>query len=79
MRLESVNVMLKDNANPAPALETPPEYVTLALYQAGELSLGAACELAGLDYYAFMDFCRREGVQLQTQTPEELEAEFARL
>jgi predicted HTH domain antitoxin len=51
-------------------------YAALGLYQAGELSIGAASELAGIDRYAFLDFCKHEGVTLQTQTPEELEAEF---
>ena len=51
-------------------------FAALGLYQAGELSIGAASELAGMDRYSFLDFCRHEGVTLQTQTPEELEAEF---
>jgi predicted HTH domain antitoxin len=48
-------------------------YAALGLYQAGELSIGAASELAGLDRYAFLEFCKREGVPLQTQSPQELE------
>ena len=51
-------------------------YAALGLYQAGELSIGAASELAGVDRYAFLDFCKQEGVTLSTQTPEELEADF---
>jgi predicted HTH domain antitoxin len=51
-------------------------YAALGLYQSGELSIGAASELAGVDRYTFLDFCKQEGVALQTQTPEELEAEF---
>jgi predicted HTH domain antitoxin len=50
-------------------------FATLGLYQAGELSIGAASELAGMDRYDFLDFCKREGVVLHTQTPEELEAD----
>ena len=53
-------------------------YAALGLYQSGELSIGAACELAGVDRYSFLDFCKNEGVTLRTQTPEELEAEFKR-
>jgi predicted HTH domain antitoxin len=63
--------------------ETPEEvtqkirmYAAIGLYQAGELSIGAASELASMDRYSFLDFCRQEGVTLQTQTPEELEEEF---
>jgi predicted HTH domain antitoxin len=51
-------------------------YAALGLYQSGELSIGAACELAGVDRYSFLDLCKNEGVILRTQTPEELEAEF---
>ena len=51
-------------------------FAALGLYQAGELSVGAACELADMDRYAFLDFCAAEGVTLHTQTPEELEADF---
>ena len=48
-------------------------FAALGLYQAGEVSIGAASELAGLDRYEFLEFCKREGVVLQTQTPQELE------
>ena len=51
-------------------------FAALGIYQAGELSIGAACELAGVDRYAFLYFCKREGVPLQTQTPDELKAGF---
>jgi len=51
-------------------------YAALGLYQAGELSIGAASELAGVDRYEFLDLCKREGVTLHTQTPEELEADL---
>ena len=49
-------------------------FAALGLYHAGELSVGAASELAGMDRYEFLDFCKREGITLHTQTPEELEA-----
>ena len=51
-------------------------YAALGFYQSGELSIGAASELAGVDRYEFLDFCKHEGVTLHTQTPDELEAEF---
>ena len=51
-------------------------YAALGLYQAGELSIGAASELAGVDRYTFLEFCKHEGVPLQSQTPEEVEADF---
>ena len=51
-------------------------YAALGLYQSGELSIGAACELAGMDRYSFLDFCKAEGIILHTQTPEDLEADI---
>ncbi|MBL7163901.1 MAG: UPF0175 family protein [Anaerolineales bacterium] len=54
-------------------------YAALGMYRAGELSIGAACELAGVDRYGFLDFCKREGVPLRTQTPDDLESEFQQL
>ena len=48
-------------------------FAALRLYQAGEVSAGAASELAGLDRYEFLEFCKREGVVPRTQTPEKLE------
>ena len=54
-------------------------YAALGLYQSGELSVGAASELAGMDRYAFLEFCKHEGVTLHTQTPDELEAEFKKI
>ena len=54
-------------------------YAALGLYQTGELSIGAACELAGVDRYIFLDIIKREGILLKTQTPDELEAEYQQL
>lgn len=63
--------------------ETPEEvtrkirmFAALGLYQAGEVSVGAASELAGLDRYEFLEFCKREGVVLRTQTADALENDF---
>lgn len=54
-------------------------YAAVAMYQTGELSMGAACEVAGIDRYGFLDFLRQHNIPLQVQTPEELEAEFQSL
>jgi predicted HTH domain antitoxin len=51
-------------------------FAALGLYQAGEISVGAASELAGLDRFEFLDFCKREGVLLRTQTADEPEADL---
>ena len=62
--------------SPEEAVQKIRMYAALGLYQAGELSIGAAGELAGMDRYEFLDFCKREGVSLHTQTPDELEADL---
>ena len=62
--------------SPEEAAQKIRKYAALGLYQAGELSIGAASELAGMNRYDFLDFCKHEGVNLHTQTPEELEADF---
>ena len=54
-------------------------YAALGMYRAGELSIGAACELAGVDRYTFLDFLKAEGVVPLTQSPDELEDEFKNL
>ncbi len=51
-------------------------FAALGLYQAGEVSVGAASELAGLDRYEFLEFCKRERVVLHTQTADELEKDI---
>ncbi len=54
-------------------------YAAMGMYRAGELSIGAACELAGVDRYTFIEFCKGQGAILQTQTSEELAYDFSRL
>ena len=51
-------------------------YAALGMYQTGELSIGAACELAGIDRYVFLELLKREGIYLKTQKPTELESDF---
>jgi predicted HTH domain antitoxin len=51
-------------------------YAAVAMYQTGELSIGAACEVANVDRYWFNDFLNQHSIPLQLQTPDELEAEF---
>lgn len=51
-------------------------YAAIGMYQAGELSIGAACEFAEIDLYSFHEFLSEKGIPSQTQTPEELRAEF---
>jgi len=51
-------------------------YAAVAMYQTGELSIGAACEVANVDRYWFINFLNQHNIPLQLQTPDELEAEF---
>lgn len=54
-------------------------YAALGMYRTGKLSIGAACELANVDRYVFLDFCKKENLPVQTQTPAELEKEIQQL
>lgn len=72
-----ISFSLPDNQfvteSPEEATQKIRMFAALGLYQAGEVSVGAASELAGLDRYEFLEFCKREGVVLRTQTIEDLE------
>ena len=54
-------------------------YAAVTMYQTGELSIGAACEVANVERYWFLDFLNQHNIPLQVQTPDELEAEFLSL
>lgn len=49
----------------------------LLMFQAGQLSAGAACEFAGVDRYNFLDACRRYNINVVDYDPDELDADFA--
>ena len=51
----------------------------LLMFQAGQLSTGAACEFAGVDRYAFLEACQRYNIDVMKYDPDELEADFAML
>ena len=46
--------------------------------QEGRLSMGSACELAGLDRYAFMAACRRYRIPVVDYAPDDLADELRR-
>lgn len=54
-------------------------YAALLMFRAGELSAGAATELAGVDRFDFAEECRKHGIPLVDYPPEELEAEIGPL
>jgi predicted HTH domain antitoxin len=51
----------------------------LLMFQAGQISAGAACELAGVDRWAFAAECARHNIPLINYEPGELQAEVQRL
>lgn len=62
--------------------ETPAEfgrrlklYAALLSYQSGELSAGAACELAGVDRGTFLVECQRRMIAVIDLPPDELREE----
>jgi len=51
----------------------------LLMYQTGELSAGAASELAGVDRYTFYAACKRYGLPVLRHTPSEVEQDLEAL
>ncbi len=51
----------------------------LLMFQAGQISLGAACEFAGVDRYTFLAACRRYNIAVIDYDENELETDFEQL
>jgi predicted HTH domain antitoxin len=51
----------------------------LLMFRAGQLSIGAACEFAGVDRYTFLEACKRYNIAVIDYDQDELEADFERL
>jgi len=51
-------------------------YAALMLFRSGQLSAGAACELAGVDRFTFLAACREHRIPT-AYSSEELEADLA--
>lgn len=51
----------------------------LLMFQAGQLSTGAACEFAGVDRYTFLEACQQYHIDVVNYDPDELEADFVAL
>lgn len=66
-------------STPAEFAERLKLYAALLLFQSGELSAGAACELAGVDRFTFLAECDRRGITVIDYPPEELRAEMEAL
>lgn len=54
-------------------------YTALLMFQAGQLSAGAACEFAGVDRYTFIDACSYHKIAVMNYDPDELDDELKRV
>jgi hypothetical protein len=54
-------------------------WMALLLFRSGQLSRGAACELANVDFYTFLTACQDHHLSVINSSPEDLEAEWARI
>ncbi len=53
-------------------------YAALLMFQSGQLSRGAACELAGVDSYDFLTACKLHHISVINTTEDEIEADVLR-
>lgn len=53
-------------------------HTALLLFQAGNLSRGAACEFAGVDIYTFLAACKQYRIETVQTDIEEIESEILR-
>jgi predicted HTH domain antitoxin len=54
-------------------------YAAFAMFRAGKLSAGGACEFADIDRYTFMEECFKQKIPVIDYEPGELEAELNNL
>ncbi|WP_281169950.1 UPF0175 family protein [Leucothrix mucor] len=54
-------------------------YAALAMFRAGKLSAGGACEFADIDRYTFMEECFKQKIPVLDYESEELKAELSNL
>lgn len=54
-------------------------YTALLMFQAGQLSAGAACEFAEIDRYTFLAACKRHNIAVIDYDEDELENDFKSL
>ncbi|HSH05697.1 MAG TPA: UPF0175 family protein [Anaerolineae bacterium] len=51
-------------------------FLALGMYQMEEISIGSACELAGLDRMSFLAILKERNIPIKTQTPDEFEQDI---
>lgn len=54
-------------------------YAALAMFRAGKLSAGSACEFADIDRFTFLEECKKQEIPAIKYEPGELEAELNEL
>ena len=54
-------------------------YTALVMFQSGQISAGAACELAGVDRYSFLAACKKHSISAIDYEEDEIEMELERL
>lgn len=67
------------DASPAEFGERMKRSTALLMFQSGQISAGAASELAGVDRWTFAAECVRHGIPLIGYDPAELDEEIQRL
>lgn len=53
-------------------------YAALLMFQSGQLSRGAACELAGIDIYEFFSACKHHHISAINTSAEAIESDVLR-
>jgi predicted HTH domain antitoxin len=53
-------------------------YAALLMFQSGQLSRGAACELAGIDIYEFFSACKQHHISVINTSAEAIESDVLR-
>jgi len=76
--LEVPDQYLLDHA-PADLAKRIKMYAAVLMFQSGELSAGAAAELAEADRFTFAEECHKHGVPLVSYPAEDLQRELAAL
>jgi predicted HTH domain antitoxin len=62
--------------NPAALGQRIKLYAAMRMFQSGEISAGAAAELAGVDRFTFAAACQKHGIPVVDYPVEELRAEL---
>ncbi len=54
-------------------------YTALLMFQEGQISAGAACELAEVDRYTFISACKKHNIPIVNYDIQEIETDFQNL